>query len=255
MSELDLQPRELTFVSQDGQRRATINSDGLVIEGPNKSKLRVGLDAQGTPAIMVTGGKDGMTVYITAKDAAGAYVLDSKGKARAGLSLQSGGPNLVLINESSTDPTVMLGVNDNDHSASLNLSYGNGQTGIMAKVVSDENRSFVATGDDGGHPRGILGFREEEPYFVFLGVDGKPTRVIKPDPGIPGGAKNDISPGTNVHPDSREPSHWASILKVAWGMGSALAISISWDACHSILWTTLHGLLSWGYVIYYAISH
>jgi len=35
--------------------------------------------------------------------------------------------------------------------------------------------------------------------------------------------------------------------------GSALAIAISWSANHSILWAIVHGLLSWVYVIYYAL--
>jgi len=36
-------------------------------------------------------------------------------------------------------------------------------------------------------------------------------------------------------------------------MGSALAICISWSVNKSILWAMLHGILSWFYVIYYAI--
>lgn len=36
-------------------------------------------------------------------------------------------------------------------------------------------------------------------------------------------------------------------------MGSALAITISWSANHSILWAIVHGFLSWLYVIYYAL--
>ena len=37
--------------------------------------------------------------------------------------------------------------------------------------------------------------------------------------------------------------------------GAALAIAISWSANKSILWAILHGLLSWLYVIYYAIKY
>jgi len=37
-------------------------------------------------------------------------------------------------------------------------------------------------------------------------------------------------------------------------MGTALAICISWSLNHSLLWAILHGFLSWGYVIYYAIK-
>ncbi|HPT28897.1 MAG TPA: hypothetical protein PLZ95_20920 [Bryobacteraceae bacterium] len=35
--------------------------------------------------------------------------------------------------------------------------------------------------------------------------------------------------------------------------GSALAIAISWSANKSILWAIVHGLLSWVYVVYYAL--
>jgi len=35
--------------------------------------------------------------------------------------------------------------------------------------------------------------------------------------------------------------------------GSALAICISWSQNESILWAIIHGLLSWLYVIYFAL--
>ncbi len=35
--------------------------------------------------------------------------------------------------------------------------------------------------------------------------------------------------------------------------GTAMAIAISWSTNKSILWALLHGLLSWLYVIYYAL--
>jgi hypothetical protein len=41
--------------------------------------------------------------------------------------------------------------------------------------------------------------------------------------------------------------------KAGIGFGSALAITISWSTHKSILWAILHGILSWFYVIYYAI--
>ena len=47
----------------------------------------------------------------------------------------------------------------------------------------------------------------------------------------------------------------ANAAKVGIGFGSALAITISWSANKSILWAIFHGLLSWLYVIYYAIKH
>jgi hypothetical protein len=35
-------------------------------------------------------------------------------------------------------------------------------------------------------------------------------------------------------------------------LGAMIAISISWSCNHSILWATVHGITSWGYVIFYA---
>jgi hypothetical protein len=37
-------------------------------------------------------------------------------------------------------------------------------------------------------------------------------------------------------------------------MGSALAMTISWSLHKSILWAIIHGLLSWFYVIYFAVT-
>lgn len=36
-------------------------------------------------------------------------------------------------------------------------------------------------------------------------------------------------------------------------IGAALAIVISWERSHSILWAILHGLCSWLYVLWFAI--
>lgn len=38
-------------------------------------------------------------------------------------------------------------------------------------------------------------------------------------------------------------------------LGSALAITISWSVNKSIIWAIIHGLLSWIYVIYYALVY
>lgn len=40
---------------------------------------------------------------------------------------------------------------------------------------------------------------------------------------------------------------------VGLSVGSALAVTLSWSANHSILWAIIHGLLNWFYVIYYLI--
>jgi len=42
-------------------------------------------------------------------------------------------------------------------------------------------------------------------------------------------------------------------VKYGVGFGSALAIAISYVNNHSILWAIIHGLLSWIYVIYFAL--
>ena len=42
--------------------------------------------------------------------------------------------------------------------------------------------------------------------------------------------------------------------KAGVGFGAALAITISWSVNKSIFWAILHGILSWFYVIYYAIK-
>ena len=36
--------------------------------------------------------------------------------------------------------------------------------------------------------------------------------------------------------------------------GTALAIAISWSVNKSILWAIVHGILSWIYVIYFALK-
>jgi hypothetical protein len=36
--------------------------------------------------------------------------------------------------------------------------------------------------------------------------------------------------------------------------GAALAITISWSVNKSILWAIIHGLFSWIYVAYYAVT-
>lgn len=56
--------------------------------------------------------------------------------------------------------------------------------------------------------------------------------------------------------DNKSPqtSHAVGAAKAGIGFGSALAITISWSANKSILWAIIHGVLSWVYVIYYAIK-
>jgi hypothetical protein len=42
--------------------------------------------------------------------------------------------------------------------------------------------------------------------------------------------------------------------KAGIGFGTALAIAISWNTHHSIIWAIIHGIFSWLYVIYYAFT-
>jgi hypothetical protein len=44
-------------------------------------------------------------------------------------------------------------------------------------------------------------------------------------------------------------------IKAGVSFGSALAMVISWSANKSLLWVIVHGLLSWLYVIYYAVRY
>ncbi|WP_375289581.1 hypothetical protein [Qipengyuania sp.] len=38
------------------------------------------------------------------------------------------------------------------------------------------------------------------------------------------------------------------------GLGSAIAVAISWSLHKSIVWAVVHGFLSWFYVIYFAFT-
>jgi hypothetical protein len=46
----------------------------------------------------------------------------------------------------------------------------------------------------------------------------------------------------------------SSAAEAGIGFGCALAIAISWSTNKSILWAMLHGLFSWLYVIYFALT-
>ncbi len=45
------------------------------------------------------------------------------------------------------------------------------------------------------------------------------------------------------------------VLTQGWGLGSIIAVTISWGLHESILWAILHGIFGWFYVIYYAIFY
>ena len=44
------------------------------------------------------------------------------------------------------------------------------------------------------------------------------------------------------------------VTRAGVSFGSVLAIAISWNAHQSILWAILHGIFSWFYVIYFAVT-
>jgi len=44
------------------------------------------------------------------------------------------------------------------------------------------------------------------------------------------------------------------VAKAGASLGTVLAVTISWSVHKSILWAIVHGLLSWLYVVYYAIT-
>lgn len=45
-----------------------------------------------------------------------------------------------------------------------------------------------------------------------------------------------------------------AVIRHGISFGSALAIAISWSVNKSIFWAVVHGILSWIYVIYYALT-
>ena len=44
------------------------------------------------------------------------------------------------------------------------------------------------------------------------------------------------------------------VAKHGVGFGTALAIAISWSQHQSLLWAILHGIFSWLYVIWFALT-
>jgi len=44
------------------------------------------------------------------------------------------------------------------------------------------------------------------------------------------------------------------IIRHGVSFGAALAIAVSWSVNKSILWAMIHGVFSWFYVIYYALT-
>jgi hypothetical protein len=53
---------------------------------------------------------------------------------------------------------------------------------------------------------------------------------------------------------ARYRTRYVEAARTGVGIGSALAISISWSLHKSIFWAIIHGFFSWVYVLYYAIT-
>ncbi len=49
-------------------------------------------------------------------------------------------------------------------------------------------------------------------------------------------------------------THGSGAAKAGIGLGSAIAVAISWSLHKSIVWVIVHGVLSWFYVLYYAFT-
>ena len=45
------------------------------------------------------------------------------------------------------------------------------------------------------------------------------------------------------------------VVRTGLSFGSVLAVVISWTANKSLLWAVIHGVLSWVYVVYYALVY
>ncbi|MBB3860838.1 hypothetical protein GGQ88_002107 [Novosphingobium hassiacum] len=48
--------------------------------------------------------------------------------------------------------------------------------------------------------------------------------------------------------------HVEGATRAGIGIGSALAVTISWSLHKSIVWAAIHGVLSWIYVIWFALT-
>ncbi len=44
------------------------------------------------------------------------------------------------------------------------------------------------------------------------------------------------------------------VTKAGIGLGSAIAVAISWSLHKSIVWAAIQGFLGWFYVLYYALT-
>ncbi len=62
------------------------------------------------------------------------------------------------------------------------------------------------------------------------------------------------TPNPNLRVYSHRMARTANAATAGIGFGTALAITISWSVNKSLLWAIIHGLFSWLYVLYYALT-
>ena len=62
-----------------------------------------------------------------------------------------------------------------------------------------------------------------------------------------------MKPGEFEMSENKKGFH-KEVARNGISFGSALAIAISWSQHSSILWAIIHGIFSWFYVIYFAVT-
>ena len=53
---------------------------------------------------------------------------------------------------------------------------------------------------------------------------------------------------------AQEAVSTTTIVREGVGLGTVIAVVASWSRNESILWAILHGILSWIYVVYFALT-
>jgi hypothetical protein len=71
---------------------------------------------------------------------------------------------------------------------------------------------------------------------------------------VPYHANNTASDKQEIAAMAEQRLRSGEVVKTGISLGSALAIAISWSLHKSILWAIIHGIFSWFYVIYYAVT-
>ncbi|MGO1584706.1 MAG: hypothetical protein ACTHXJ_01870 [Mesonia sp.] len=59
---------------------------------------------------------------------------------------------------------------------------------------------------------------------------------------------------TTIFADTGDFTSTTSVVQKGVGLGSVIAVVTSWERNKSILWAILHGIFSWFYVIYFALT-